>query len=249
VTSLPSLSLPTSALRLVLPRLQPFVFHTCCYTVDTFPLTVKVAPQSSRPKTRGSPIYSWPMSKSKHEQLQPTASGRPLATRACCCWEGTLLYTCIGSLRLLFARVRFSLSPFALLSTPPYFTSDLLSSSVAAPPSPPFSTHAPSRTSLPFSKIFKISVTAVHRYNAAWSVAYGVISMFVPLLSPPLAHFAPRILVLYYLSPTYKIPAPDLVKGRHMLPIPPSCFTLCGSTRPVRRRAEPAALSLVFLVR
>lgn len=57
-----------------LPHLRHFAFHTRCYMVDTFPLTVKVAPQSSWPKTRRSPIHPRPTS--KHEQSTGT---RPLA--------------------------------------------------------------------------------------------------------------------------------------------------------------------------
>ena len=69
------------------------------------------------------------------------------------------------------------------------------------------------------------------------------------ITSPPLGHFAPIIPVMYYLSPAYKNFAPDLIKGRHLQLISLSSFTWCASYQTVRRQAEPAGLSLVFLVR
>ena len=136
------------------PRLQPFVFHPHCHTIDTFLLTAKspplVASQILRSKTRGSRESRRPTSqmlaasKSPSLHVAHVAHGpSQVAPRSGLhrYWERILLF--IGSFRSLF--VRFSI-PFCVGSSPLHssflFYLSLLPSNVAAPLSPPSSSRS-----------------------------------------------------------------------------------------------------------
>jgi hypothetical protein len=170
--------------------------------IDTFPLTVKVAPQASVLMAEDSRI-THPSS----ADVRRRSTNNPLVTRPLASLASIWTYLPLPSV------LHLSILPWIFKRRRAY--------------SPPFSTHAPSCTSPPFSKIVRISVTAVHHFR---TTPHGL-SPTVPgpssrfsLYFPPLVHFAPRVLVLYYLSPAFKNPAPDLVQGRHLWPIPPLFF-------------------------
>ena len=132
------------------PYLQLIAFHPHRHMIDTFPLTVKDINLHGRRLADRPSIFSRLQSTNSNNPLAPSASQVGPRSGSHRCWEGILLY--IQLTWVAFRTRAFFLSPFALLSTPSYFTLDLLSSSVAASPPPPFSTHTPSCTSLPFSK-------------------------------------------------------------------------------------------------
>jgi hypothetical protein len=153
-------------------------------------------------------------------------------------WITSLLGRDFTAYRLAFrTRTFFLLYPFALLSTLSCFTLDLFifERRRASLYTRPLRTHRRAH--------HYHSVNLHHFGHRCSSLRRRVVCRrhyHLHVRPSTLSPFAPRILVLYCPSLAYINPAPGLVKGGHLRPISPSCFTLCASyqTRPTTNRTD-----------
>jgi len=99
------------------------------------------------------------------------------------------------------------------------FTSDLIPLNIAAPHSPLISTHSLLLMSLPFSKIFRISDTAVHRLRCRAACRLQTIFEFVVSRFLFELTFVRRIPASYYLSLAYIYPRVWPCRARQPRPI------------------------------